>query len=103
MQRAKDRSAIRKRKKLRGISLVFISALIIFSMLVLRVRLSARGIELAYDIDRLVDEKKSLEEENRKLALEIARLKSPDRISKIAVNDLKMVRSADAGVVMLER
>ncbi len=103
MQNAKDRLASRKKRRLRGLLLVLLSAVLIFSMLLLRVRLSARGVELAYDIERLATEKKLLEEESRKLALEVARLKSPERISKIAVNDLKMVRSAGAEVVVLER
>ena len=77
--------------------------IIIFSMLLLRVRLSARAVELAYEIERLATEKKSQEEENRKLALEVARLRSPERISKIAVRDLNMVRAADTEVVTLER
>ena len=103
MRNAKDRLASRKRRKLRGVLLILLSAVIIFSMLLLRVRLSARAVELAYEIERLAAEKKSLEEENRKLALEVAELKSPERISKIAINDLNMVRSADAEVVTLER
>ncbi len=103
MRNAKDRLASRKKRRLRGVLLVLLSAVIIFSMLLLRVRLSARAVELAYEIEYLAEEKKSLEEENRKLELEVAKLKSPERISKIAINELNMVRSADAKVVTLER
>lgn len=103
MQNAKDRLAARKRRKLRGMLFILLSAAVIFSMLLLRVRLSARAVELAYEIERLAAEKKSLEEENRKLTLEVARLSSPERISRIAVRDLNMVRAADTRVVTLER
>jgi cell division protein FtsL len=103
MRSAKDRLANRKRKKLRGLLLILISTVIVFSALLLRVRLSDRAVELAYEIERLAAERKSLEEENRKLTLEIARLKSPKRISKIAVSDLNMVRAPDAEMVVLEK
>ncbi len=103
MQNARDRLATRKKRRLRGLLQVLLSAVIIFSMLFFRVRLSARAVELAYEIEHLAEEKKSLEEENRKLQLEVAKLRSPERISKIAINELNMVRSADAEVVTLER
>lgn len=103
MGNAKDRLASRKKKKLRGTLLISLGVVIIFSMLFLRVRLSARAVELAYEIESLAKEKKSLEEENRKLALKVARLKSPERISRIAINELNMVRSADVEVVTLKR
>ena len=51
----------------------------------------------------LATQKEALEEENRRLSLEIARLKSPDRISRIATENLGMVRSSDAQVIILER
>lgn len=100
---ANDRLASRKRKKLWGMLLVFLGAVMIFSMLFLRIRLSARAVELAYEIESLAKEKKSLEEENRKLTLDVARLKSPERISRIAINELNMVRSADTEVVTVKR
>lgn len=108
MQNANDRSSSdrfsnRRRSKLRGVLLVLLGIMLVFSVLLLRVRLSDRAVELAYEIDRLAAEKKSLEEENRRLALEIARLKSPERISRIAAADLNMVRTPDTEVVELER
>jgi len=45
--------------------------------------------------------KESLEEENKKLLIEIAKLKSPERISKIAVTDLNMIRPSKVEVVVL--
>ncbi len=46
---------------------------------------------------------RTLEEGNKKLLLEMARLKSPERISIIATKDLGMIRASDAEVVTLER
>ena len=103
MRSAKDRLGSRKRKKLRGMSLIFFAVMIVFSVLLLRVWISDKAVDLACEIDRLAAEKKSLEEGNRKLALEIARLRSPERISKIAVAQLNMVRSSDTEVIVLEK
>jgi len=83
--------------------LILLGTLLIFSVLLLRVWFSSKGVELACEVDRLVAEKEALEEENRRLSLEIAKLKSPERISKIATTDLKMIRSSDAEVIVLER
>ena len=74
----------------------------VFSLLFFRVWLSSKGVELACEIDCLSEEKESLEEENRKLLLEVAKLKSPKRISRIAVMDLRMIRPPEAEVVTLE-
>ena len=103
MRSAKDRLEDRKRKKLRGMFLLFLAVAIVFSALLLRVWISDRAVDLAHEIDYLASEKKSLEEGNRKLALEIARLRSPERISKIAVAQLNMVRSSDTEIIVLEK
>ena len=92
----------RKRKRRRK-ALILLGILLLFSVLLLRVWFSSKAVELAYEVDHLAARKGALEEENRKLSLEIARLKSPERISKIATTDLKMIRSSDAEVIMLER
>ena len=103
MRTTKDKLANRKRKKLRGMLLILLGAIAIFSALLLRVRLSDRAIELACEIESLATDKRALEEENRKLALEIARLKNPERISRIAVEKLGLVRSSDTEVIVLKK
>jgi len=92
-----------KSRKLLGIVLISFGALLLFSMLLLRVWLSSKTVELAYEIGQLEVEKKTLEEENKKLSIQVAKLKSPERISRIAITDLKMIRSSDTEVVILER
>ena len=78
-------------------------ALLFFSGLLLRIWFLSKAVDLAYETDRLTTQKEALEEENTKLSLEIARLKSPDRISRIATENLGMIRSSDAEVIILER
>lgn len=95
-------SDIRRRKR-RRVLLISLVTLLLFSVLLLRIWFSSKAVELAYEIDRLSAEKEALEEENKKLLLEIAKLESPERIGEIAVTDLKMVRSSDTEVIMLER
>ena len=50
----------------------------------------ARVVQFGYEIDRLISQQKVLLEENRKLDLELTTLNSPERLSKIAGESLKM-------------
>jgi cell division protein FtsL len=101
MGKPKGRKANKKPKN--RWRLVFASAgiIVIFAVLLLRVWFSSKAVALAYEIDNLAREKKVLEEENIKLYMEIARLSSPERISEIAVKEIKMIRASDAEVVKL--
>ena len=94
-------SYIRNRNRLK-VLLLFFGALLVFFGLLLRIWFLSKAVDLAYEIDGLAIQKEALEEENRKLSLEIAKLKSPDRISRMATENLGMVRSSDA-VIILER
>ena len=91
-----------KRKRRRTLS-IFVGVLLLFSVFLLHIWFSSRAVELACDIDLLVKEREALEEENKELMLGIAKLRSPDRISRIARNDLKMIRSLDAEVIVLKQ
>jgi cell division protein FtsL len=98
-----DRLSDSKRKKRRRTLLILLCTSLLFSVFLLHIWFSSKAVELAYEIDRLAAEKEALEEENKRLSLETARLKSPERISRIATTDLDMIRSSDAEVIMLER
>jgi len=101
---SKQRVMLYKRKRRwRRVCLLGFSALIILSLLLLRIWILSDAVGLAYEINSLIAEKESLEAENKKIMVEIARLKSPERISKIAVTDLKMVRPSNTKVIFLER
>jgi len=72
-------------------------------LLWLRVWISSEAVEQAYAADQLLAQMETLKDENKKLSLRIAELKSPERISRIATTDLKMIRSSDTELIMLER
>lgn len=63
----------------------------------------SNAVEIACETNTLIQKKESLEEENKKMTVELATLKSPERISDVAVHDLNMVRSSDSRIVFLER
>ncbi len=63
----------------------------------------SNAVEIACETNTLVQKKESLEEENKKIMVELATLKSPERISNVAVHELNMVRSSDGKIVFLER
>jgi cell division protein FtsL len=103
MRDVEDSSSNNKRRKRRWKALILLGTLLLFSVLLLRIWFSSKAVELAYEVDDLAAEKEALEQESRRLLLEIARLKSPERISKIATTDLGMIRSSDAEVIVLGR
>ncbi len=103
MRESKGRLSSKKRRERQRVVLTVLVVVLVFSVLLLRIWISSKAVELAYDIECLASERKELEEGNRKLSLEIARLRSPQRISRIARGDLKMVRSSDARVIVLEK
>ena len=59
---------------------------------VAHVSLRYRAIRAGYDIGEKLQEKRELEEEGRKLRLELSLLRSPDRIERLAREKLGMVR-----------
>jgi cell division protein FtsL len=83
--------------------LVFFGVLLVFLFLLIRVWLPSKAVEIAIEIGKLEDQKRALEEENLKLALEITKLKAPERIEKIATTELNMIRSPEIEVIVLEK
>ncbi|HGE72720.1 TPA: cell division protein FtsL [Candidatus Poribacteria bacterium] len=81
------------------ISIVFV----IISLLFLRVWIMSNAVQIACEINSLDQKKEALEEENKKMMIELATLKSPERINKVAIDDLNMVRSSDSKIIFLER
>ena len=59
---------------------------------VAHVSLRYRAIRAGYEIGDRLAEKRELEEEGRKLRLELSLLRSPERIEKLAREKLGMVR-----------
>ncbi|MCB1032771.1 MAG: cell division protein FtsL [Acidobacteria bacterium] len=59
-------------------------------------------LEASYRIDRLGNQLHEMSQEERHLGLEVARLASPGRIEKVAVEDLGMVPLEPEQVIALE-
>jgi cell division protein FtsL len=97
------RTGNRRRIKWRKVLLITFGFLLILSLLFLRVWMISDAVEIACEIDALAEKKESLEEENKKMLVEIGKLKSPERVGKVAINDLNMVRSPDTKVIFLEK
>lgn len=81
------------------IAIVFIVILLLF----LKVWIMSNAVQIACEINSLDQKKENLEEENKKLMIELATLRSPERINKIAIYDLNMVRSPESKIIFLEK
>jgi cell division protein FtsL len=58
-------------------------------------------LQLGYEISNALKEEKALTENNKKLRLEIATLKSYGRIEKLAVEELKMTKPKPEQVILI--
>jgi len=58
-------------------------------------------IQLGYEISNAVKQERALIETNKKLRVEIAQLKSYERIEQIAVEELKMMKPTPDQVVII--
>jgi cell division protein FtsL len=58
-------------------------------------------IQLGYEISSALKEERTLTEENKKLRVEIATLKSYARIEKLAVEELRMVKPKPDQVIVI--
>ena len=103
MQETGKRLSNVRHKNRRRISIVLLCASLLFLVLFLRIWFSSKAVELACEINLLAAEKETLGEDKKKISLEIAKLRSPERITRIATRDLKMIRSSDAEVIELEK
>ena len=92
-----------KRRKWRRLLIIAFGCLIALSLLFLRIWILSDAVEIACEINELDKKKQDLKKENEKILVEITKLKSPDRISEIAVKNLNMVRSPDTKVIFIEK
>jgi len=95
-------SEIKRRRRRKFLTIVFV-CLIVLSLLFLRIWMSSDAVEIAYEIDELDAKKQALQKENEKILVEISKLKSTDRVSEIATNELNMVRSPETKVIFIDR
>ncbi|MBM3213047.1 cell division protein FtsL [Candidatus Poribacteria bacterium] len=84
---------------LRGF-LIFVAIVVVFSFLLLQVWLPSKAVQIAYDVEQLAKQEKALKEQNTNLALDIARLRAPERIEAIATTELNMVKSINKPIIL---
>ncbi|MCX8117183.1 MAG: cell division protein FtsL [Desulfobacterota bacterium] len=60
-----------------------------------------RVIQLGYDISNALQENRALLEANKRMRLEVATLKSLERIERIAVEELRMVKPKPDQVIVI--
>lgn len=58
-------------------------------------------ISLGYEISRLSQEEEALIEENKKLRIELATLKSPDRLEKKALQELGFINPQNGQLIIV--
>ncbi|MBC7325123.1 MAG: septum formation initiator family protein [Moorella sp. (in: Bacteria)] len=90
MRRARGQSRARQRVKLLGLVLLVIA--LAFGRTFLAVQMVIKG----YQLEGLKQEISTLQRENERLQLEVARLKSPERVAAAATNRLGMVKPGTA-------
>ncbi|MEK6532088.1 MAG: cell division protein FtsL [Deltaproteobacteria bacterium] len=82
---------VRSRRNPRDLSFAFFSILLVFAFIVVAsVFLWSRlgVVNIGYGISKANEERSALIEKNKRLRLELTRLKSPERIEKVAHEDL---------------
>ena len=96
----------KRKKKAKGIKsnfLLFFTLLLLFliggSLFYVWSRIQV--IQLGYEISSSLKAERTLTEENKKLRLEIARLKSYARIEKVAMEELKMAKPKPEQVIVI--
>lgn len=93
---------VRARRDVRDLSFIVVALLGVVAFLAAVsilpwARLSAT--DAGYDISSSMTERSALLEKNRRLRIELMRLKSPERIEKIATEELGLVRPVAGQIV----
>ena len=83
------------------VSAVLAILAIIISVLLFYTWSRVQAVRIGYEIFNANSEMRKLDQENKELILEIATLKSPKRIEKIAREELKLVLPRDEQIIIL--
>ncbi len=81
--------------------LVIIMAFLALGFSLFYVWANQQKVSLGYEISRLSQEEQALIEENKKLRLELAVLKSPDRLEKKALQELGFVAPQNGQIIIV--
>ncbi|MBF0497486.1 MAG: cell division protein FtsL [Deltaproteobacteria bacterium] len=82
--------------------LIFLFFIVLIGSLLICAWSNVRTINLGYEITKLHDERSALLELRKKLALELANLRSPERIEAIATNELGLSPPNRKQVIMVQ-
>ena len=89
LSRQPEFSVFDRSKRLLNLGLILLS-LTLMSGTIFYIHTQVSAVDLGYKIDEALKQKQVLEEENKGLRLQIAQLKSPTRIEKVAKEKLSM-------------
>lgn len=81
--------------------LAIIIAFLVISCSLFYVWANQQKVSLGYEISRVSQEEQELTEENKKLRLELAVLKSPDRLEKKALQELGFVTPQNGQIIIV--
>lgn len=96
---------VRVRRNLRDMSFIYLSVVLVFCFIaVVSVFLWSRltVVNTGYEISRANSERNMLLEQNKRLRLELHKLKSPERIEKIAAGELQLGHPASGQIIDIE-
>ncbi len=85
-----------------GVLVVFVVFLALVGAALAHVSVRLDAIRLGYEISERTQERRELEEEHRRLSVELSLLRSPERIERLAKDRLGM-RRPDAGEIRIAR
>jgi len=83
------------------IILAIIIAFLVIGCSLFYVWANQQKVSLGYEISRVSQEEQDLIEENKKLRLELAVLKSPDRLEKKALQELGFVNPQNGQIIIV--
>ncbi|MGQ9693266.1 MAG: cell division protein FtsL [Thermodesulfobacteriota bacterium] len=81
--------------------LAMIIAFLVITCSLFYVWANQQRVSLGYEISRVSEEAQELIEENKKLRLELAALKSPDRLEKKALQELGFVTPQNGQIIIV--
>ena len=102
-RRARTRAAARHNPRdMRFIATSLLASLALMAVLFLYIWCRLTVVGMGYELSRANMERDALMERNRRLKIEYMRLKSPERIERIASTELGLVHPAESQIVRVE-
>ncbi len=101
---ARSRAGARRNPRdIRFVSMAVLASLAVIGVLFLYIWCRLTVVSMGYDISRANMERSTLMEQNRRLKIEFMRLKSPERIERIAMTELGLVHPSEGQIIKVSR